>query len=91
MCITLFDLRSTSLLCGVLFAVQLQASMVHVPMLSWKLLVMSGFIVKEIIHFDGKYHDNTSELAQPQYRDLVDFARLELNKMIIREFMELMS
>ena len=31
------------------------------------------------------------ELAQPQYRDLVDFARLELNKMIIREFMELMS
>ena len=91
MCITLFDLRSTSLLCGVLFAVQLQASMVHVPMLSWKLLVMSRFIVKEIIHFDGKYHDNTSELAQPQYRDLVDFARLELNKMIIIEFMELMS
>lgn len=52
---------------------------------------MSRFIVKEIIHFDGKYHDNTSELAQPQYRDLVDFARLELNKMIIIEFMELMS
>ena len=39
---------------------------------------------QEIIHFDGKYHDNTSELAQTQYRDLVDFARLELNKMIIR-------
>jgi hypothetical protein len=53
--------------------------MVHVPMLSWK-LGMSRFIVKEIIHFYGKYHDNTSELAQPQYRDLVDFDGLELNK-----------
>ena len=79
MCITLFDLRSTSLLCGVLFAVQLQASMVHVPMLSWKLLVMSRFIMKEIIHLEGKYFDPESALAQPQYWDLVDIAMIELN------------
>jgi hypothetical protein len=37
------------------------------------------FIMKEIIHFDGKYFDYESELAQPQYRDLVDMSRLELN------------
>ena len=37
------------------------------------------FITKEIIHFDGKYFDPESELARPQYRDLVDIARLELN------------
>ena len=40
----------------------------------------SRFIMKEIIHFDGKYFDPESELAQPQYRDLVDIARLELNR-----------
>ena len=39
----------------------------------------SWFIMKEIIHFDGKYFDPESELAQPQYRDLVDVARLELH------------
>ena len=39
----------------------------------------SRFIMKEIIHFDGKYFDPESELAQPQYRDLVDVARLELH------------
>ena len=27
----------------------------------------SRFIIKEIIHFDGKYFDPESELAQPQY------------------------
>ena len=37
------------------------------------------FIIKEIIHFNGKYFDPDSELAQPQYRDLVDIAKLELN------------
>jgi len=37
------------------------------------------FIMKEIIHFDGKYFDLESELARPQYQDLVDIARLELN------------
>ena len=37
------------------------------------------FIMKEIIHFNGKYFDPESELAQPQYQDLVDIARLELN------------
>ena len=39
----------------------------------------SRFIMKEIIHFDGKYFDPESELAQPQYWDLVDIAMLELN------------
>ena len=39
----------------------------------------SRFIIKEIIHFDGKYFDPESELAQPQYRDFIDIARLELN------------
>ena len=37
------------------------------------------FIMKEIIHFDGKYFDPESELARPQYQDLVDIAKLELN------------
>ena len=37
------------------------------------------FIMKEIIHFNGKYFDPDSELAQPQYRELVDIARPELN------------
>jgi hypothetical protein len=41
---------------------------------------MSRFIMKEIIHYEGKYHDPESELAQPRYRDLVDIGRLELNK-----------
>ena len=41
---------------------------------------MCRFIMQEIIDFEGKYCDDTSKLAQPQYRDLVDFARLELNK-----------
>jgi hypothetical protein len=35
----------------------------------------SRFIMKEIIHFDGKYFDPESKLARP----LVDIARLELN------------
>jgi hypothetical protein len=35
--------------------------------------------MKEIIHFDGKYFDLGSELAQSQYRNLVDIAGLELN------------
>jgi hypothetical protein len=39
----------------------------------------SQFIMKEIIHFDGKYFDPESELAQPQYRDLIGIVRLELN------------
>ena len=39
----------------------------------------SWFIMKEIIHFDRKFFDPESELAKPQYRDLVDIARLELN------------
>jgi hypothetical protein len=29
---------------------------------------------------EGKCHDVTSKLAQPEYRDHADFARLELNK-----------
>jgi hypothetical protein len=41
---------------------------------------MGQFILKEIVHLQGNYHDDTSELAQPEYQDLVDFARLELNK-----------
>ena len=41
---------------------------------------MCRFIMKDIIHYKGKYHDDTSELAQLQYRDLVDIVRLELNK-----------
>jgi hypothetical protein len=41
---------------------------------------MSRFIMKEIIHYEGKYHDPEFELAQPRYRDLVDIGRLELNK-----------
>ena len=39
----------------------------------------SRFIMKEIIHFVGKYFDPESELARPRYQDLVDIARLELN------------
>ena len=26
------------------------------------------------------YHNDTSKLVQPKYRDLIDFARLELNR-----------
>jgi len=37
------------------------------------------FIMKEIIHLEGKYFDPESALAQPQYWDLVDIAMLELN------------
>ena len=37
------------------------------------------FIMKEIIHFNSKYFDLDSKLAQPQYWELVDIARLELN------------
>jgi hypothetical protein len=39
----------------------------------------SRYIMKEIIHFDGKYFDPELELARPRYRDLADIARLELN------------
>ena len=39
----------------------------------------SRFIMKEIIHLEGKYFDPESALAQPQYWDLVDIAMLELN------------
>jgi hypothetical protein len=37
------------------------------------------FIMKEIIHKYGKYFDPDGELAKPEYRDLVDIDRLELN------------
>jgi hypothetical protein len=43
--------------------------------------------MKEIIHFDGKYFDPESELARPQYQDLVDIASLELNhKGLLEEY-----
>jgi hypothetical protein len=37
------------------------------------------FIMKKIIHKDGKYFDPDSELAKPEYQDLIDIDRLELN------------
>ena len=37
------------------------------------------FIMKEIIHLNGKYFDPDSKLVQPQYWELIDIARLELN------------
>jgi len=37
------------------------------------------FIMKEIIHKDGKYFDHDGELAKSDYQDLVDIDRLELN------------
>lgn len=40
---------------------------------------MCRLIMKEKIHFQGKYHDDTSELAQLEYPDLVAFAWVELN------------
>lgn len=41
---------------------------------------MSRFIIKEIIHYKEMHFDPVDELAQPQYRDLVDIARQKLNK-----------
>jgi hypothetical protein len=35
--------------------------------------------MKEVLHFEGKYFDLESTLAEPQYRDLVDIAKLDLN------------
>ena len=35
--------------------------------------------IREIVHYEGNL-DETSELAQPECRDLHDFARLDLNK-----------
>jgi hypothetical protein len=37
------------------------------------------FIMKELIHKYGKYFDPGGELAKPEYRDLIDIDRLELN------------
>jgi hypothetical protein len=37
------------------------------------------FIIKVIIHKYGKYFDSDGELAKPEYRDLIDIDRLELN------------
>jgi hypothetical protein len=37
------------------------------------------FIMKKIIHKDGKYFDPGGELAKPEYQDFVDIDRLELN------------
>ena len=37
------------------------------------------FIMKEIVHKDGKYFDPDGELAKPEYQDLIDIDRLELN------------
>jgi hypothetical protein len=34
--------------------------------------------VKEVIQ-DGKYFDHDQEIAKPEYQDLIDVARLELN------------
>jgi len=41
---------------------------------------MSRFIMHKIVHSGRNYLDETSELAQPERRDLHDFARLDLNK-----------
>jgi hypothetical protein len=41
---------------------------------------MGGSNMKEIVHFQRNYHEDSFELAWPEYRDLVEFARLELNK-----------
>lgn len=40
---------------------------------------ISWFIIKEIVHYKGKHFDLESELAKPQYRDLINIARLKQN------------
>lgn len=41
---------------------------------------MCRLVMRENNHYERKYFDETHELAQPEYRVLINFAWLDLNK-----------
>jgi hypothetical protein len=41
---------------------------------------LCSLILKEVIPYDGKYHDATRVLARPEYRMLTDISRLQLSR-----------
>ena len=41
---------------------------------------LCSFILKEVIPNEGKYHDSTSALGMPKYRELTNISGLKLSR-----------